>query len=75
LNYSRHLEGKDDVVGRRTIADAYAFAMIRWGNSLPNGLVNYPNLVGVASPVENRFYHHWREDAGVKRAMEQQQIH
>jgi glutathione S-transferase len=64
----RHLEGKDYVVGnRRTIADAYAFAMIRWGNSLPTGLVNYPNL--------DRFYHHWREDAGVKRAMEQQQIH
>jgi hypothetical protein len=44
-----------------------AFAMIRWGNSLPTGLVNYPNL--------DRFYHHWCEDEGVKRAMEQQQIH
>jgi glutathione S-transferase len=63
----RHLEGKDHLVGnRRTIADAYAFAMIRWGNLLPNGLINYPNL--------DRFYHHWREDEGVKRAMEQQQI-
>lgn len=64
----RHLEGKDYVVGnRRTISDAYAFAMIRWGNSLPNGLATYPNL--------DRFYHHWCEDAGVKRAMEQQHIH
>ena len=64
----QHLESKDYVVGnRRTIADAYAFAMIRWGNSLPNGLADYPNL--------DRFYHHWREDEGVKRAMEQQQIH
>lgn len=35
----RHLDGKDYVVGnRRTIADAYAFAMIRWGNSLPKVL-------------------------------------
>lgn len=64
----RHLDGKDYVVGnRRTIADAYAFAMIRWGNSLPNGLTNYPNL--------DRFYHHLREDEGVRRAMEQQQLH
>jgi glutathione S-transferase len=45
---------------------AYAFAMIRWGNLLPTGLANYPNL--------DRFYHHWREDEGVKLAMEQQQI-
>jgi hypothetical protein len=40
--------------------------MIRWGNLLPTGLANYPNL--------DRFYHHWCEDGGVKRAMEQQQI-
>jgi glutathione S-transferase len=64
----RHLEGKDHVVGnRRTIVDAYAFAMIRWGNSLPNGLANYPNL--------DRFYRYWCEDEGVKHAMEQQHVH
>ena len=64
----RHLNAKEFVVGnRRTIADAYAFAMVRWGNNLPNGLTHYPNL--------DRFYHHWREDSAVKRAMEQQQIH
>lgn len=63
----RHLNGKEFVAGnRRTIADAYAFAMVRWGNSLPNGLKNYPNL--------DRFYHHWCEDPSVKRAMEQQHI-
>jgi hypothetical protein len=39
--------------------------MIRWGNSLPKGLANYLD----------RFYHHWSEDEGVKRAMEQQHIH
>jgi hypothetical protein len=37
-------------------------------------LANYPNLVGVASPVENRFYRHWCEDTEVKRAMKQQHI-
>jgi glutathione S-transferase len=63
-----HLENKDYVVGNcRTIADAYAFAMIRWGNSLPNGLANYTNL--------HSFYRHWCADEGVKHAMEQQHIH
>jgi glutathione S-transferase len=63
-----HLEGKNYLVGnRRTIADAYAFAMIRWGNNLPNGLEPYANL--------DRFYHHWSKEEGVKSAMEQQQIH
>ena len=65
---NRHLNGKEFVVGNRlTIADAYAFAMIHWGNSLPNGLTHYPNL--------DRFYHHWYEDIGVKQAIEQQHIH
>ncbi len=64
----RHLNGKEFVVGnRRTISDAYAFAMVRWANSLPNGFTKYPNL--------DRFYHHWCEDPSVKRAMEQQHIH
>jgi glutathione S-transferase len=63
----RHLNGKEFIAGnRRTIADAYAFAMVRWGNSLPNSLTHYPNL--------DRFYHHWCEDLSVKRAMEQQHI-
>lgn len=62
-----HLNGKDHIVGnRRTIADAYAFAMIRWGNALPNGLADYPNL--------SRFYQNLHEDEGVQRAMAQQGI-
>ena len=62
-----HLNGKNHVVGdRRTIADPYAFAMTRWGNLLPKPLSDYVNL--------NRFYQQMREDAGVKRAMEQQGI-
>ena len=62
-----HLGGKDHVVGdRRTIADPYAFAMTRWGNLLPKPLSDYANL--------NRFYQQMKEDAGVRRAMEQQGI-
>jgi glutathione S-transferase len=65
---NKHLEGKDHLVGnRRTIADAYAFAMTRWGKNLPKPLSDYPNLY--------RFYQQLREDAGVKQAMEQQGIH
>jgi glutathione S-transferase len=62
-----HLDGKPHVVGdRRTIADPYAFAMVRWGNALPNRLSDYANL--------DRFYHTMREDDGVQRALQQQGI-
>lgn len=62
-----HLDGKAHMVGnRRTIADAYAFAMIRWGNNLPKPLSDYPNL--------DHFYLHLREDGGVQQAMKQQGI-
>ena len=62
-----HLDGKNYMIGnRRTIADPYAFAMIRWGNNLPKPLSEYPNIY--------RFYQQLREDQGVKRAMEQQGI-
>jgi glutathione S-transferase len=64
----KHLEGKDYLVGnRRTIADAYAFAMTRWGNNLPKPLSDYSNL--------HRFYQQLREDTSVRQAMEQQGIH
>jgi glutathione S-transferase len=63
----QHLEGKTHVVGnRRTVVDAYAFAMIRWGNYLPKPLSNYPRI--------NHFYHQMLDDKDVKRAMEQQGI-
>jgi glutathione S-transferase len=63
----QHLEGKTYIVGnRRTIVDAYAFAMIRWGNYLPKSLSNYPQI--------NRFYHYMLDDKEVKQAMEQQGI-
>lgn len=64
----KHLEGKDYLVSDRlTIADPYAFAMTRWGNNLPKPLADYPNLY--------RVYQQLREDIGVQRAMEQQDIH
>jgi glutathione S-transferase len=62
-----HLDNKNYIVGNhRTIADPYAFAMIRWGNNLPKPLSKYPSIY--------RFYQQLREDEGVKRAMEQQGI-
>jgi glutathione S-transferase len=41
-----HLNSKDHILGsKRTILDAYAFPMLRWGNKmLPDGLNCYPNL-------------------------------
>lgn len=41
-----HLEGRDYILdGGRSVIDAYAFPMIRWGiNLLPGGLKEYPNV-------------------------------
>ena len=62
---NNHLEGKEHVaLNRRTIADPYAFAMIRWGNLLPKPLSDYPHV--------ERFYQQMRADEGVKQAMAQQ---
>ncbi len=64
----QHLTGKTHIAGnRRTIVDAYGFAMIRWGNNLPKSLSDYPQI--------NRFYHQLLDDKDVKQAMEQQEIH
>lgn len=43
---NRHLEGRDDILdGGRSVIDAYAFPMIRWGIKLmPGGLKEYPNV-------------------------------
>lgn len=62
-----HLDGKSHLVGgRRTIADPYAFAMVRWGTKLPKPLSDYPNL--------NNFYQQLRQDEGVQRAAQKQGI-
>ena len=43
---NNHLEGRDHILdGGRSVIDAYAFPMIRWGiNLLPGGLKAYPNV-------------------------------
>lgn len=39
------LEGRDYVLGERSVLDAYAFPMIRWAmKMLPDGIATYPNL-------------------------------
>lgn len=63
----QHLEGKTHIVGnRRSIADAYAFAMLRWGNYLPKSLSAYPNI--------HRFYEAMHQDESVQQALHQQGI-
>ena len=39
------LEGKDWVLGKRSVIDAYAFPMIRWARKvLPEGIAGWPNV-------------------------------
>lgn len=49
------------VLGRRTLLDAYAFAMIRWIDLLDGGFDDYPNL--------KRFMDHMHEDHHVQKAL------
>lgn len=42
---NNHLEGKEWILGQKSVIDAYAFPMIRWAASkVPNGLNDYPNV-------------------------------
>ena len=39
------LEGKDWVLGKRSVIDAYAYPMIRWARKvLPEGIADWPNV-------------------------------
>ncbi|AWX92938.1 MULTISPECIES: glutathione S-transferase family protein [Paracoccus] len=39
------LDGRDFILGRRSVVDAYAFPMIRWAaNLLPEGIQAWPNV-------------------------------
>lgn len=49
-------------LGRRTIADPYAFAMSRWANYLPKKVSDYPHIY--------KFHENMLKDAGVKSALE-----
>ncbi len=58
-----HLKGRDHVaLAYRNVADAYAFAMVRWApRLLPGGLEPFPQIL--------RFHDRMEEDAGVKAAL------
>ena len=49
------------VLNRRTLVDAYAYAMVRWLKNLEGGFDGYPNL--------NRFMNHMSDDPGVQQAL------
>lgn len=49
------------VLNRRTIADAFAFAMIRWIKNFPDGISTYPHL--------EKFMQTMKEVAGVRAAL------
>lgn len=60
-----HLDGRDYLVGdRRTVADAYAIPMLRWGRLLDTPLTEYPVL--------DAYLERFEADAGVGRALESQ---
>ncbi len=60
-----HLEGREFMVGnRRSIVDAYAIPMLRWGRLLDKPLREYPAL--------NAFLKRFEADEGVRGAMKEQ---
>ncbi len=60
-----HLDGREFMVGdRRSIVDAYAIPMLRWGRLLEKPLKAYPNL--------NAYLERWEQDEGVRRALKEQ---
>ena len=60
-----HLDGRDYLVGDgRSIADAYAIPMLRWGRLLDKPLAEYPVL--------NAYLERFESDAGVRKALEGQ---
>lgn len=61
----RHLDGHDYLVGgKRSIADAYAIPMLRWGRLLKTSLSDYPALDAFLSRSES--------DDAARRAMKEQ---
>ncbi|MEJ2534981.1 MAG: glutathione S-transferase family protein [Gammaproteobacteria bacterium] len=51
-------------LARRTLLDAYAYAMVRWLRKLPGGLDPYPALAAFLGDMER--------DAGVRRALDRE---
>ena len=61
----RHLEGREYLVGEgRSIADAYAIPMLRWGRLLTHPVTEYPSL--------NAYLTRWEQEPGVHEALRQQ---
>lgn len=56
--------GRHIALGRRTLLDAYAYAMVRWLAKLDGGLARYPSLARFMGVLDN--------DAGVRRALERE---
>lgn len=56
------LEGKDWIVGSRSIVDPYLFVVLRWARAVKIDLDGFDNI--------QRFFKHMREDAGVQRALQ-----
>lgn len=57
-------DGIHIVLGKRTLLDAYAYAMLRWLRFLEKDLEPWPNIARFLSAME--------EDAGVQRALERE---
>lgn len=57
-------EGVNIVLGRRTLLDAYAYAMLRWLRILDKDLAPWPNIARFIATME--------QDAGVQSALERE---
>ncbi|MEO1202857.1 MAG: glutathione binding-like protein, partial [Pseudomonadota bacterium] len=61
----KHLDGREFIAGnKRSVADAYAVPMLRWGRLLEKPLSDYPAL--------NSYLERMEADNGVQRAMKEQ---
>ncbi len=57
-----HLAGRDYILGTRSVADAYAFPMIRWAaKMMPGGIGDYPNIQALFDRIG--------DDAAVERVL------
>ncbi|MCE9625228.1 MAG: glutathione S-transferase N-terminal domain-containing protein [Deltaproteobacteria bacterium] len=64
---NERLAGREWVaLDRKTIVDAYLFAILRWIKNFPRKIAEYPNL--------HRFYQKMAADPGVQRAMADQKV-
>lgn len=59
-----HLEGREWILDSRSVIDAYAFPMIRWGIKLLDGLKDYPNVL--------RLHEALKADPGVQKVLDRE---